>query len=479
MSNKETKTETKGGNREVLVITYFFVSIFLALMGYFIYFMAVQSKDVINNSYNQRQGLLAQRVVRGKILGSGGEVLAETVSDSSGHEKRNYPYGKMFAHVVGHSTQGKTGVELSENFNLLTSNDDIINNIQKKMAGEKTLGDNAITTLNVDLQKIAYDSLGNFRGAIIVQEPATGKILAMVSKPDYDPNPGYLNENWENMVADVNNTSCLLNRATQGLYPPGSTFKIVTALQYIREYGNYNKFRYDCTGTEVQDGYTVNCYRNHVHGTLDLKTAFAKSCNSCFAFLGTQVTKKDYRKCCEKLLFSKELPTAFVYKKSSFVLDSKSDKEEIMHTAMGQGKTQVTPLHLSMIVSAIANKGTMMRTYVVDRLESSDGKIVRQYREKAYGDVMTQEEAKILTNYMKEVSSSGTASVLSSLSYPVAGKTGSAEYDSSKNSHAWFTGFAPANHPKIAVTVIVEQKGTGSEYAVPIAKKIFQSYLGN
>ena len=131
MSNKETKTETKGGNREVLVITYFFVSIFLALMGYFIYFMAVQSKDVINNSYNQRQGLLAQRVVRGKILGSGGEVLAETVSDSSGHEKRNYPYGKMFAHVVGHSTQGKTGVELSENFNLLTSNDDIINNIQK------------------------------------------------------------------------------------------------------------------------------------------------------------------------------------------------------------------------------------------------------------------------------------------------------------------------------------------------------------
>lgn len=475
----EIQEESRSGNREILVITYFFILIFLGLIAYFIYFMAVQSKDVINNSYNQRQGLLAKRVVRGEILGSKGEILAQTLADEHGNEVRHYPYGKMFAHVVGHSTQGKTGVELSENFNLLTSNDNIIENIQKKISGEKVLGDKAVTTLNVELQRIAYDSLGNFRGAIIVQEPATGKILAMVSKPDYDPNPGYLNSNWENMVADAEGTSCLLNRATQGLYPPGSTFKIVTALQYIREQESYNKFRYDCNGTETQSGYTVNCYRNHVHGSLDLKTAFAKSCNSCFAFLGTRVSVEGYRESCENLLFSRKLPTTLVYNKSSFVLNEKSNKEEIMHTAMGQGKTQITPLHLSMIVSAIANKGIMMRSYVVDRLENTDGKIVRQYKQKSYGSVMTEEEATTLTKYMKEVISSGTASQLQGLSYSVAGKTGSAEYDSSKNSHAWFTGFAPAKNPKIAVTVLVEQKGTGSEYAVPIAKKIFQSYLGN
>lgn len=478
-SNAGEQTAKRGGNQQIMVVTYVFVFLFVAMIGYLVYFMVVQSKDVINNSYNQRQNLLAERTVRGKIVTEDGEVLAETVTDSSGKETRSYPYGKIFCHVVGHSTQGKTGIELMENFNLLTSNDNMIGNFKKKLSGEKTIGDNAVTTLNVNLQKVAYDALGNYRGAVIVSEPSTGKVLAMVSKPDYDPNPSSLNDQWKTLVNNSDGTSCLVNRATQGLYPPGSTFKIFTALEYIRENANYKKFSYECKGTEKQDGYTVNCYQNHVHGSLHLKNAFAKSCNSCFAYLGTQLSIKSFQSNSEKMLFNSELPTTFVYNKSSFVLDSSSDKEEIMHTAMGQGKTQITPLHLNMVVSAIANKGVLMKSYVVDRLESDSGSLVRQYKPKAEETIMTEDEASVLTDYMKEVVNSGTATSLGNFSYKVAGKTGSAEFDSSGSSHAWFTGFAPADNPSICVTVIVEGMGTGSEYAVPIAKKIFQAYLGN
>lgn len=478
-SNPEEQTVMRGGNQQIMVVTYVFVLLFVAIIGYMVYFMVVQSKDVINNSYNQRQNLLAERTVRGKIVTEDGDVLAQTITDSSGNETRKYPYGRIFCHVVGHSTQGKTGIELMENFNLLTSNDNMLGNFKKKLAGEKTIGDNAVTTLNVNLQQVAYDALGNYKGAIVVSEPSTGKVLAMVSKPDYDPNPGSLNGQWKSLVENTDGNSCLVNRATQGLYPPGSTFKIFTALEYIRETDKYKKFSYQCKGTETQDGYTVNCYQNHVHGSLNLKNAFAKSCNSCFAYLGTQLSIKSFRKNNETMLFNGELPTTFVYNKSSFVLDSSSNKEEIMHTAMGQGKTQITPLHLNMVVSAIANKGVLMKSYVVDRLESGSGSLVRQYKPKASGNIMTEDEAAILTNYMKEVVKSGTATALSGFSYSVAGKTGSAEFDSSGSSHAWFTGFAPADNPSVCVTVIVEGMGTGSEYAVPVAKKIFQAYLGN
>ena len=153
-SNSGELVEKRSGNQQIMVVTYVFVFLFLAMIGYLVYFMVVQSKDVINNSYNQRQNLLAERTVRGKIITEDGEVLAETITDSSGKETRSYPYGRMFCHVVGHSTQGKTGIELMENFNLLTSNDNMFENFQKKLSGEKTIGDNAVTTLNVNYKKL-------------------------------------------------------------------------------------------------------------------------------------------------------------------------------------------------------------------------------------------------------------------------------------------------------------------------------------
>lgn len=471
------KAMKRTGNSEIIFVTYIFVGIFLLLIGNYIYFLYAESKDVINNSYNKRQNLLAERVVRGKILGNNNEVLAETITDSAGKETRNYPYNNIFTHVVGHSTQGKTGIELSENFNLLTSNDNPLENFKLQLEGEKTIGDNVITTLDVNLQKIAYEALGSYKGAIVAMEPSTGKILAMVSKPDYNPNPSSLNNQWNSLVNDTGGSSYLVNRATQGLYPPGSTFKIVTTLEYIRENGNGKNYAYLCQGKEVVDEVVINCYGHKSHGNIDLKSSFAKSCNSSFAHIGANLKPSKFKELCDSLLFNSVLPTKLVHNKSSFVLNKNSKTEEILHTAIGQGKTAMTPLHGALLVSAIANKGVLMKPYDVDRLENSAGNIVRKNEPSAYGSLISEEESAILTEYMEEVVKSGTATSLNGMGYSVAGKTGSAEFDSTKASHAWFLGFAPAKEPRIAVAIIVEGMGTGSEYAVPIAKKLFQAYL--
>ena len=474
---KEDGIEKKAANREILFVTYFFVSIFAVLMGYFAYFIAFQSDEVINNSYNPRQDLLASQVIRGEIQGSKGEVLAETVT-KGGTEVRRYPYDCTFSHVVGSFDKGKTGIELSENFRLLTSHTNVFSQFLLQAKGEKVAGDNIITTLDVELQKTAHDALGTKKGAVVALDPNTGKILALVSKPDYDPNQ-ILSE-WDSLVDDTENESALVNRATQGLYPPGSTFKIITALEYVREHpDDYGEYSYNCTGNGGFSGVQIKCYGNERHGKVDLKHSLSESCNTSFANLGTTLDKESFRGLCDNLLFNKPLPLNMAYKKSSFVIDKNTDDSQMPQTGIGQGKTQITPMHNCMITAAIANGGTMMKPYVIDSIETSGGSKVKKYLPETYADVMSAEEAALLTDMMQEVVDSGTGSRLSDLSYPVAGKTGSAEYDSSKASHAWFVGFAPADKPEIAVCVIVEGAGTGSAYAVPIAKRVFTNYLGN
>ena len=151
----------------------------------------------------------------------------------------------------------------------------------------------------------------------------------------------------------------------------------------------------------------------------------------------------------------------------------------MIQTVIGQGKTQMTPLHLCMLTSAIANDGMLMRPFEMDRVEKPDGTVIKQYEPKEYGRLMSEKEAGILQELMRDVVEEGTASKLSGLSYTAAGKTGSAEYsDSTSDSHAWFTGFAPAEDPQIAVTVIIEGIGSGGDYAVPIAKRVFDAYFG-
>lgn len=466
-------------NREFAVITYSFLAVFLCLMGYFTYFQFEESERFINSPYNKRQELFTRKVVRGAIYSADGVTLAETVTDAEGNETRQYPCGSIFAHVVGYSTHGTAGIEALANFSLLRSNIFYMEKAVNDLQGEKSPGDSVTTTLNYDLQLRAFDALGSYDGAVVVMEPETGRILAMVSKPDFDPNT--IAQEWEELVDEENDSSVLLNRATQGLYPPGSTFKIFTTLEYIHENADYEDYRYDCNGKFTLDNKTIHCHGNKQHGTEDLKESFANSCNASYASLGLTLDLDRFSALCEDMLFNTALPTTLESSKSSFVLADGDSTPAVMETAIGQGKTLVTPFHMALVTCAIANDGLLMKPYVIDHTTDAGGNLVEQYEPEEYGMLLSGNDAAILQEYMSYVVETGTAKKLKNDSYEVAGKTGSAEFSSSSDSsHSWFVGYAHQDgKPDVAVAIIVEDSGVGSEYAVPIAQEIFDAYYSS
>ena len=467
----------KKSNRQILTVTYLFVAVFLAMMGYTCHYAVTHRQELINNSYNGRQELFTAQNTRGTIYAAGGQILARTQVGEDGKETREYPYGNLFAHAVGYASNGKYGIEALSNYYLINSNAKLADKVANDMAGEKYPGDNVFTTLDVDLQEIASQSLGIYKGAVMVTEPSTGKILAMVSKPDFDPNQ--IDDIWDDLIQDEEST-VLLNRVTQGLYPPGSTFKIVTALEYIRENPDtYDQYRYQCSGRFTHGEDSISCYHGTVHGSEDFRKSFAKSCNSSFANIGIGLDRARFGDTLKDLLFNEKLPVSFAYNKSSLTIDEDTPDSDIIQAAIGQGTTQITPLHLNMITCAIANGGVLMKPYLVDCVKNYEGNVIRQFNPGTYRRLMTEEEAAALNSLMQEVVKSGTGTKLSGLSYTAAGKTGSAEYNSIKtDSHAWFTGFAPAEDPEVCVTIIIEGAGSGGDYAVPIAKRIFDQYFG-
>lgn len=469
---KERSRKRRARNREYTFVSGFFVLIFVSLIGYLIYFNTAKSETFINSPYNTRQDTFSDRVVRGKIISSDGEVLAETQVSEDGTEQRAYPYSNIFAHVVGYDSNGKSGLESEANFQLLTSHAFFLEQMKNEFRGEKNMGDSVITTLNANLQSTAYYALGDRKGAVIAIEPSTGKILAMVSKPDFDPN--YIADNWETLVNDENNSS-LLNRATNGQYPPGSTFKIVTALDYFRTKGSFEGYSYLCEGSITMEDHTIRCYNSTVHGQEDFYSAFANSCNCAFAEIGTMLGGKSLRETSEDLLFNKSLPLKNS-RKSSFTLDGKSPTALVMQTAMGQGNTLVSPLHMALITSAVANGGILMQPHLIDSVQNNAGETVSTTEPVEYKRLMSDNEANLLGKLMKNVVDNGTASALSGRGYTAAGKTGSAEFDENGSSHSWFIGYSNVDDPDLVVAIIVENGGTGSEAAVPIAGQLFDAY---
>ncbi len=461
--------------KPIFNIIYIFLGFFVIMAGYYTYFISMKSDEVINNSYNKRQEVLSQRIIRGDILSADGEVLAHTKVDEDGKESREYPYGAIFAPVVGRTSKGKTGIEESENIRLLTTNINTLEVMYSDLSGSKSPGDNVVTTLDSRLQELAYEALGDNRGAVVVLEASTGKVLAMVSKPSYDPNT--IDEDWEELVADEDTEAALINRATQGKYPPGSTFKILTALEYMRENPAYRKYDYDCDGSIEYDEMVIHCHNNKAHGEVDLVDSFAESCNTSFANIGKGLDMTAFRTLAEKFLFNKSLPVNMASSVSSFALEKGSSgiKEE-MQTAIGQGRTLISPLHNAMITATIANGGVMMKPYVVDHIENAEGAIVKRYSPSQIARLMTPEEVNYLGKMMRKVVTDGTASKLKKLKVEVAGKTGSADNSAGK-AHSWFVGYAPYKDPEIVISIIVENVGTGSEYAVPIAQEIIKEYF--
>lgn len=447
------------------------------MMTYTCHYAITHQQELINNSYNGRQEIFAAQNTRGSIFAAGGQVLAETQTDADGNERRVYPYDNLFAHAVGYATNGRFGVEAAANYYLINSNAKLSDKVASDVAGSKYPGDSVVTTLDVGLQEVAAKSLGVYKGAIIVSEPSTGRILAMVSKPDFNPNE--IDTLWDGLIQDKEST-VLLNRVTQGLYPPGSTFKIVTALEYIRENpDSYGQYSYQCNGRYSSGQDTINCYHGSVHGHEDFTRSFAKSCNASFANIGMTLDRTRWGQTLDGLLFNQELPVSFAYNRSKLVVNADTSDSDILQASIGQGTTQITPLHLNMITCAIANGGTVMKPYLVDHVKNNEGTVIKQFSPDSYKELLTQTEAAVLTELMTAVVESGTGTKLAGLTYTAAGKTGSAEFNNVKtDSHAWFTGFAPAQEPEVCVTIIIEGAGSGGDYAVPIAKRIFDEYFG-
>ena len=215
-----------------------------------------------------------------------------------------------------------------------------------------------------------------------------------------------------------------------------------------------------------------------MHNKVSFMKSFSKSCNASFANIGTQLDIASFEKTLEELLFEIKLPTTLVHAQSSTAVHENIDEAQLMQSSIGQGKTLVTPLHLNMITQAIANDGVLMEPYVVDHINSAGGKLIKTYTPKTFGSLISSEESKALQELMIQVVESGTASRLSNYGYTAGGKTGSAEYNSNKSdSHAWFTGFAPAENPEIAFTIIIEGVGSGGDYAVPMIRRILDTYF--
>lgn len=472
---KQKRAGKRTVSREYSNMMLIFTGLFVLMIGYLVYFQVVKSRETINNTYNARLDTFEKKVVRGKILAQDGQVLAYTKVSEDGTETRYYPFDCTFSHVLGYSDYGKTGIEELGNFQLLTSNAYFVEKFINELREQKNMGDNLVTTLDVDLQTAAHDALGNQKGAVIVMEASTGNVRALVSKPDYDP--GLVRSEWSRLATSED--SILLNRALQGLYPPGSTFKTITLLEYLREHQfEADDYSFQCEGKIPMGDSSISCYHGTRHGELDLRLAYAKSCNGAFAEMGQELSEGPYQELAKQLLFDSDLPLSFPYSRSSFRL-KESDSEALhMMTAIGQGNTLVTPMHMAMITAAVANNGVLMVPRFLDRTESYTGStVVERYPFTEYGRLLSTSEAEVLREYMRAVVEDGNAKTLLSDAYTAAGKTGTAEYSSDKSrSHAWFAGYVTGEKPDLVVCVLVESAGSSSEYAVPVAKRVFDAY---
>ncbi len=446
----------------------FFLNIFaFATLFIFVVNIMFNHKKIAYSAYNNRTVLDNTAVWRGQIKARDGEVLAITEEDG----ERFYPQQETFAHTVGYYDYGRVGLENSYGIEMESINLELYSYFIN-IFGANLKGNDVITTIDLGMQSFIYEKVKNCKSAVIVLDVETGEILSMVSTPAFNPNN--INEIWDDISVDEENTP-LINRSIQGQYPPGSTFKVVTALSFIRNDENYENYIYNCTGSISIDGTTIDCYNNEAHGEVDLQRALEVSCNTYFASLSNKITHKQLEKTANDLLFNKSLDFILPYKNSSFGFKSTDDMGDYLRTYIGQGDTLVTPLYLAQIFQAIANDGVMLEPHLVKQIESSKGRAVDYIEPKKIKKVMSQEESELLTTYLKTVTKDGgTASTLKNLPFEVAGKTGSAENPHGAD-HGWFVGFTPANEPKVVVAMIYENNG-GSSKMMEDVSEIF-SYI--
>ena len=408
-------------------------------------------------------------MLKGQIRAAGGTILARSIRGENGTLYRLYPHGETTAFVTGQMIMGRTGLEQNYWQELYSVNLSVWEKIKKELSGEEIEGNSVITTIDMNLQKAAYEALSGYAGAVGVVEVKTGRLLALVSTPSYDPNE--LSVQWEELNARTD--APLFNRLTSGLYPPGSTFKLVTTLAYLQQHGA-EEFSYTCTGSARFCNTTVHCNNEKAHGKQNLEEALANSCNTAYAYMGEQISDEDFMAVARMLGFDTAFSGTLPYTASSFSLTEETADASRVQASFGQGETLMTPFHNLLIGAAIANEGVLKLPYLVEQVVNCNGDVVAQYGSAGEKVLMDAAYAELLKNYMVSASADKMTE-FAEQGITVAGKTGSAE--SGAGTHSWYLCFAPAENPQIAIVVLMEGAGSGSRYAVPAAKNVLNAYF--
>ena len=462
--------------KTVLII---FLVLFIGLISYVTYFEMVVGPQIVNNVSNKRLWVQRNEVLRGTIYDRDMTALTKSKRIDQDTQSREYTNGPLFAHAIGYVDvkYGITGLERKYDSELIYSSvkDNIMNFIKYKGKLPQKVGNSIQTTLDYNIQKKAYDLLGSNKGSVVVLNPKTGEILAMVSKPSYDPNS--LDEDWK----DINSNAAmpLINRATAGLYPPGSTFKVITAASALENISGIMGRTFEDNGKIVfNDNESLSNYNGEVLGTLNFKGAFVHSSNVVFGTLGMELGNSKLKKTAEAFNFNVDTPADGVtIENSQFPSYGIFEKGNIAQSAIGQSSVLTTPMEMALVASTIANDGVMMKPYLVGKVLNSSGETLRTVQPAKIRQVISSDTAATIRDFMRAVVTDGTGTSAAIPGIEVCGKTGTADNQEGSEPHSWFIGFAPYDDPQVAVAVIVENGGQGGGIAAKIAAQVMKTAL--
>lgn len=466
------------------------VLLFAVLVVWTSRWSVIEANDLRDNALNKRPLFAALHVKRGAIKAADGSLLARSVRGQRGTFRRTYPTGALFGHPVGYANvalQQLSGIERYRNDDLSGTGDEL-GSLADQLQGKRQQGNALVTTLDPEAQRIATEQLAatGSAGAIVALDPRTGAVKVMASDPGYDPNALGDPRTYRTLNRDPG--SPLLNRATQGTYPPGSTFKVLTAAAAL-DSGRYTPDSIiDGSSPKDISGVPLANDEGVSYGPITLTKALTFSVNTVFGQIGEALGRETMGEYMRRFGFygkpPLDLPAEEMFasgeRLNGRLLPVSSPQVDVGRMAIGQDKLAVTPLQMAMVVAAVANHGTLMKPRLVDRIVDPDGRVER-VEPSVFGTPISTQTADELNAMMRTVVESGTGTAVQLPGIEVAGKTGTAQVGTpgANLTQPWFVALAPADDPRIAIAVTVErsQGGFGGTVAAPIARAVLESLL--
>jgi peptidoglycan glycosyltransferase len=473
------------------------VALFLVLLGQVNYLQVVAADRIANNPANTTRLLIqAANIDRGDILARDATtVLARSVPTRGQFKyQREYPQGSLYADVTGFYPLVGAPTDLEATYNDFLSGraEELLpSTLVDQILGRPRKGATVITTIDPELQQVASDQLGDREGAVVAMDPATGELLVMVSNPTFDPNPlaSHVTKEATSAFEQLQNDpeKPLLANANDQLYPPGSTFKLVTASAALEDgvrpderiWDNPPSLDLPLTTHNLENFGGSQCPGG---SQLTLAEALTISCNVVFGEVGLELGAGALADQAHGYGFSEDVPFDIRFAEGQFPDPDTMDEPTTAIAAIGQSDVNANPLQMALVGSAIANGGELMRPQLVREVRDSQGRVLRRFRPAVYDRALSSQSARDLTSMMVNVVSSGTGAAAAISGVSVAGKTGTAQHGGNLP-HAWFVSFAPAEHPQIVVAVLILNGGnlgsetTGGQEAAPVAKAVMEAAL--